>query len=377
MITRRSLLAATAGALAFHGSARAEPGPVVKPLPPEYFTVHGTNAETRWEALSGVGDLVPIDRFFVRNHTRTPLIDAQTWRLELHGTGLRRPLSLNYRELRALPSCTVDAVIQCAGNGRSLYASQQGQAVSGTPWKLGAVGLARWRGVKLSTLLRLAGVRRDAVDVLPVGLDPEYVTGGVNLGRVRRPLPVAKALDDVLVAYEMNGERLPPDHGFPARLVVPGWIGIASIKWLGSIEVATTPLSSPWNTQYYRMIGPDYPADGTLVTTQVTKSAFELAWGAALPVGRHVLTGRSWSPDGRVRRVDVSVDGVTWRRARPTSSGRGWLRWQVPWHAETPGQHVLRARATDGAGQAQPDVAPYNTQGYLFGAVARHPVTVA
>ncbi|GLZ33791.1 sulfite oxidase [Lentzea sp. NBRC 105346] len=352
----------------------AEPGPIVKPLPPEYFTVHGTNAEMKWTALSG--HVIPNDRFFVRNHTRTPVIDAATWRLRVHGNGVRRPLELTYRDLRALPSCTVETVIECAGNGRSFYTSQQGQAVAGTPWKLGAVGLARWRGVRLSTVLRLAGLRHDAVDVLPVGLDPEYVTGGVNLGRVRRPLPVEKALDDTLIAYEMNGEPLPPDHGFPARLVVPGWIGIASIKWLGELEVATTALDSPWDTQYYRMVGPTYPAEGTLVTTQVTKSAFELAWGATLPLGRQVLTGRSWSPDGRVRRVDVSTDGTTWRRAVPTSSGHGWLQWQVPFHPAAPGQYELRARATDSRGVAQPDVSPLNTQGYLFGAVVRHPVNV-
>ncbi len=179
---------------------------------------------------------------------------------------------------------------------------------------------------------------------------------------------MSKALDDVLVAYEMNGAELPVDHGYPARLVVPGWVGVASIKWLGSLEVSETPLHSPWDTQYYRLLGPAYPADGTLVTTQVAKSAFELGFGATVPAGRQVLTGRSWAPGG-VRRISVSVDGRTWRRATPVSRG-GWTRWQIPWQA-TPGSHVLRARADD-----QPDEAPYNTQGYLFGAVVKHPVTV-
>lgn len=343
--------------------------PIVKPVPATDFTIHGTNAETRWEALRDTGSLTPIPKFFVRNHTSTPLLDAATWRLRIHGDGVRRPLSLSLADLRALPSCSVEALIECAGNGRSFFTSQQGQPVSGTPWRLGAVGNARWRGVSLGLLLRRAGVRPCAVDVLPVGLDAEYVTGGVNLGRVRRPLPVAKALDDVLVAYEMNDEPLPVDHGFPARLVVPGWIGIASIKWLGSVEVSTSPLSSPWDTQLYRLLGPAYPAEGTLVTTQVTKSAFELAWDAVLPAGRQVLTGRSWSPNG-VRRVEVSTDGRTWRRATPVSRG-AWTRWRVSWDA-TPGTHVLRVRADD-----QPDESVFNAQGYLFGAVVKHPVTVA
>jgi DMSO/TMAO reductase YedYZ molybdopterin-dependent catalytic subunit len=368
-------------------AAPAAAGPIVKPLPPELFYVYGTNAETRWEALRGQGYTVPNDRFFVRNHTLTPQIDVDTWRLRLFGTGLRgkptvdNPVEFSYRDLRQLPSHTLTAFIECAGNGRSFYPTQQGQSVSGTAWKLGAVGVANWRGVRLSTVLHHAGLTRSAVDVLPQGLDPDFVSGGVNLGPVRRPLPVAKALRDVLLAYEMNGETLPPDHGFPVRLVVPSWIGIASIKWLGQIEVADTPLFSPWNTEFYRLFGPDYPADGELLSNQVVKSAFELAWDAELAAGqRHVLRGRSWSGTGRVQRVEVSTDsGASWHRARLTGAGldRAWQRWEFPWRPPAPGAYTLRARAVDTTGAGQPDVAPYNTLGYVFGAVVHHPVTVA
>jgi DMSO/TMAO reductase YedYZ molybdopterin-dependent catalytic subunit len=364
--------------------ALADTGPIVKPLPGDTFIVHGTNAETRWEALADVGNLVPADRFFVRNHTGTPRLSSDTWRLQLFGTGLRgaptagNPVEIGYRDLLALPSETITARIECAGNGRNFFTTQQNQTVSGTPWQLGAVGVARWRGVRLATILRRAGLRPSAVDVLPQGLDPDYVTGGVNLGPVRRPLPVRKALDDVLVAYEMNGAPLPPDHGFPVRLVVPDWVGIASIKWLGRIEVSATPLTSPWNTQFYRLFGPDYPADGELVGEQNTKSAFELPWHGTLSAGRvHRLHGRSWSGAGSIRRVEVSTDGGrSWRRATPHGSGHGWQRWSVPWRPAAPGSYTLRARATDSTGATQPAVAPYNTQGYLFGAVVGHPVTV-
>ncbi|MGW5739895.1 sulfite oxidase [Amycolatopsis sp. NPDC003861] len=383
-LSRRDLLRLTAAgglALAVPGTAAAAAGgPIVKPLPPELFDVHGSNAETRWEAMSGRGYLTPVDRFFVRDHTSTPVLDADTWRLRLFGSGLRKPAELSYRELRALPSETITAFIECAGNGRSFFTSQQGQTVAGTAWKLGAVGVARWRGVRLATVLAQAGLTRDAVDVLPEGLDADYVTGGVNLGKVRRPLPVAKALEDVLLAYEMNGQPLPPDHGFPVRLVVPSWAGISSIKWLGRIEVSATPLVSPWNTQYYRLLGPDYPAEGTLVTEQVVKSAFELPWDATLAAGRRqVLRGRSWSGHGRIRRVEVSTDGATWQPAKPVGPAhdRGWLQWEFPWRPRKAGAYTLRARATDVTGVRQPDVAPFNTQGYLFGAVVRHPVTVS
>ncbi|MGI8333956.1 sulfite oxidase [Actinomadura scrupuli] len=394
-LSRRNLLRASAGAgigAALLGSSpggAAADGPViVKPLPPELFTVYGTNAETRWEAMRGQGRLTPADRFFVRNHTRTPLIDARTWRLRLWGTGLHgsppeeRPIEFTHDDLLRLPAEELTAFIECTGNGRSFFTTQQGQTVSGTPWRLGGVGVARWRGVRLATVLERAGLSRRAVDLLPRGLDDEFVDKGVNLGRVRRPLPVAKALKDALLAYEMNGAPLPPDHGFPLRLVVPSWVGIASIKWLGDIQVADRPLFSPWNTQYYRMFGPGYPAEGgPPLTRQVVKSAFELPWDARLAAGRtEVLRGRSWSGNGRIRHVDVSVDGgATWRRARPRGQrgSRAWLQWELAWRPERPGAYELLARATDETGVTQPDQAPYNTLGYLFGAVVRHPVTVA
>ncbi|HYN92711.1 MAG TPA: sulfite oxidase [Pilimelia sp.] len=383
--------AAAVGAAAVgagHAPARAADaaGPIVKPLPPELFVTLGTNAEMRWEAMAGQGYLVPTDRFFVRNHTSTPLLDADTWRLRLFGTGLRgspgpdSPVELSYQDLRRLPTHSQSALVECAGNGRSFFTTQQGQSVAGTAWKLGAVGVARWRGVRLSTVLRHAGLTRGAVDVLPQGLDADFVTGGVNLGPVRRPLPVGKALDDVLLAYEMNGAPLPSDHGFPVRLVVPGWIGISSIKWLGSIEVAAGPLFSPWNTQFYRLFGPDYPAAGQLIGRQGIKSAFELPWNASIPAATPtVLRGRSWSGNATIRAVEVSTDdGRTWRPARlnRADAGRAWRRWELPWRPPVAGPVTLRARATDATGASQPDQARYNTLGYLFDGVVAHPVTV-
>ena len=235
--------------------------------------------------------------------------------------------------------------------------------------------------MRLGDVLRRAGLSPYAVDVQPRGLDAEYVSGGENLGRVRRPLPLAKALDDVLLAYEMNGERLPYDHGYPVRVLVPSWVGIASIKWVGDIEVSAQALYSPWNTTFYRLFGPSYPQGGTApLTRQVTKSAFELASGATFTARqRHVLHGRSWSGAGAVDRVDVSIDGgVNWRHARLHDRPRAgtWTRWSLEWRPEAPGATYLLARATDTAGRTQPDIAVSNTQGYLFDAVVRHPVNV-
>jgi DMSO/TMAO reductase YedYZ molybdopterin-dependent catalytic subunit len=393
-MTRRRLLRASAGAglamtaapLVPAGPARAA-SPIVKPLPPELFIDHGTNAETRWEAMRGQGYLTPADRFFVRNHVATPQIDARAWRLRLWGSGLRgsptleNPVEFGYEDLLAMPAQTLTAFVECTGNGRSLFASQQGQQVSGTPWKLGAAGVARWRGVPLADVLERAGITPAAVDVMPRGLDADYVDKGENMGRVRRPLPVAKALKDVLLAYEMNGRPLPPDHGFPVRVVVPSWVGIASVKWVGDIEVSDRPLFSPWNTRYYRLFGPGHPAEGSAPLTRMgVKSAFELPWDARLPAGGdQILHGRSWSGNGRIRRVEVSVDGgATWHRAVPRGPRpeHGWLLWEYRWRCPGKGSYELMARATDETGATQPDITPYNTLGYLFDAVARHPVTL-
>ncbi|MFG2752734.1 sulfite oxidase [Streptomyces xanthophaeus] len=370
--------AAAAGAAA---GAAAAPG-TVKPLPPELFTLRGTNAETNFAALRGTGPLTPVDRFFVRNHTVTPRIAADGWRLRVWGDALAGgPVEFSYDRLRSFPAVERTLFIECAGNGRSFYTTQQGQQVSGTAWTLGAIGVARWRGVRLSDVLRRAGVTRRAVDVLPRGLDDEVVTNGVNLGRVRRPLPASKALDDVILAYEMNGEPLPPDHGGPVRVVVPDWIGISSVKWVGDIEVSGQPLYTPWNTDLYRLFGPEHPAEGSApLTRQTLKSAFELELGATVPVHRtRLLTGRSWSGAAPVHRVEVSADGgARWQRARLHDAPRrgSWVRWSVPWTPRTTGTTALLARATDATGRTQPQTTAHNTQGYLFDAVVRHPVTV-
>src|SRR4051794_10602011 len=391
-LSRRRLLqvaAVAAPAIAGLGSlgplsappARAD-GPILKPLPPEWFTILGTNAETRFEALKGTGYLTPVERFFVRDHTATPLIDASTWRLRIFSIGLRgAPLEVTYDQLREMPSTEITCAIECAGNGRSFFGTQQGTPAPGSQWKLGAIGVARWRGVPLGDLLERAGIRpRHAVDVMPEGLDATVVANGVDQGHVRRPLPVAKAMHDVMVAYEMNDAPLLPDHGFPARLIVPGWIGIANIKWLGQIEVADHPLFSFWNTAQYRLTGPTYPPDSPPITNQAVKSAFELPVGATLPAGvPRVLTGRSWSGHRSIRRVDVSVDGgATWHRARlgDTNIPKAWVQWEVDWRPPAPGDYQLLARATDGGGRVQPDAVPFNDNGYLFWAVVRHPVMV-
>ncbi len=384
--TRRTLLRSAAvlgGALATRAfvplRALAGAPAIRKVLPAAWFVDYGTNAEMRWDSVDPTAYLTAQSRLFVRNHTATPTIDPAGYALKVYGDGLRTargadaPVSLSLAALRRLPRAHLVATHECTGNGRSFFASQQQSPTSGTAWTLGAVGTVRWEGVWLRDVLQRIGLRPDAVSIQAAGLDPSYSTGGVDYGPVRRPFPVAKALDDALLAWGMNGEPLLPDHGYPLRLVLPGWVGIASIKWLGSLEVSRTELSSPWNTTWYR-IGEE------ALSTNPVRSAWELAWGATLPRRRRLeLTGRSWSGAAPVRRVEVSVDGgATWQRARLGRARQlGWTRWSWTWAHPAPGAYELLARATDATGRTQPMVAAHNPNGYFFDAVVRHPVRVA
>jgi DMSO/TMAO reductase YedYZ molybdopterin-dependent catalytic subunit len=375
------LLAASGSLAAFAGGAllparagAADAQPVLKPTPPDLFNDFGSNKEMRWEAMYGRGYLVPNELFFVRNHTRTPKIEAGNWRLKIEGTGVSRALELTYDDLLAMPAASFLRYVECAGNGRSFFETAHGKKAQGTQWKLGAIGVAEWTGVPLRELLDRAGVKKSARDVMPEGLDDL---------KVRRPMSLAKAMEeDTLVVYAMNGQPLPPDHGFPARLLTPGWIGVANIKWVGRIQVSEEPLFSQWNTDTYVMIGPDYqpsaPAKGPILSLQAVKSALELPWNGEIAAGRRLVRGRAWSPNGKIERVEVSFDqGKSWQRARlrEPNIAKAWVRWDADWEAR-PGKQTIRVRATDERGNAQPERVAFNEQGYLFNAMVDHPVTV-
>ena len=355
-------------------AASANPGAWVKPVPEHDFVLHTTNAEMRWAGMGGHGYTTPNSLFFVRNHLKTARVDRATWRLQVSGSGVEAPLELSYDDLLKLRAeTTVRRFLECSGNGRVFFDEIGRQKADGTQWRLGAIGVAEWTGVPLGAVLERARTKRSARDVMPVGLDELMV---------RRPMPVAKAMaDDTLLVYAMNGEDLPPDHGAPVRALVPGWIGVASVKWVGRIEVSEEPLISDWNTTSYVLLGPGYaaegPAKGPVLTTQVVKSALELPWPATFPAGSRTLRGRSWSGAGRISKVEYRIDDGPWQAARlePPNEPLAWVRWSTEWDAP-PGSHTVRVRATDSAGNTQPDTVPFNQQGYLYGGIVAHPVTV-
>lgn len=342
---------------------------------PSPFVRHGTNLETKLEDLHGL--ITPNDLFFVRNHAPTPRIDPDRYVLTVTGAGVREDVRLGLDDLKALPRRTLIAYLECAGNWRGFSREATGRTASGSQWGTGAVGCAEWSGPALADVLALAGVREDAVDVNVVGTDD---------GAWERPMPVAKALDPAtILALYMNGSPLPPDHGFPVRAVVPGWVGSSSVKWVGRIEVATEKVWVRANTTSYVLAGEQWPAeehapaDGAPISLGAVKSALALPRPAQLLPGPHRVRGFAYSPHGPVERVEWSADGSNWSPARlavdPHALPYAWCPFDFEWTAVA-GDHVLRTRVTDAAGHVQPTEAVYNEKGYLLNPVLPHPVRV-
>ena len=342
------------------------------------FVQHGaTNLEARPENFGGF--LTPVEHFFVRNNASSIAVDSASYRLQVEGDAVATPLALTYEELLEMPSRTVFSYVECGGNQRSFFGSMLGQPTRGTQWGRGAVGMAVWTGVPLGEVLTRAGVTDAALDVQLVGLDADAPEGGF-----RRPIPFEKAMDpDTILAYRMNGAALPPDHGYPVRALVPGWVGSTSIKWLGRIEVSSQKVWSRNNTTSYVLIGEDYPpegeAQGRVATLQSIKSTLALPWPASLASGHRTIRGYAHSPHAPIAAVAWSPDGgQTWNDARVLAPlmKYAWARFEFEWEA-APGAHTLTTRATDQTGNTQPDEIPPNEKGYLFNMPLPHPVTVA
>ena len=344
---------------------------------PEPFIRRDASLEARLENMRGV--ITPNRFFFVRNNSASMDIDPDAWRLSIEGDAVSNPVELSYRDIRNMPSATLVSYLECAGNHRAMFGIVNGRQADGTQWGTGAIGNAEWTGVPLRDVLELAGIEPGAVSVLLVGLDP----GSPEVG-FRRVLPVEKAMrPDTLLAYAMNGEDLPKDHGFPLRAVVPGWVGSSFIKWLGRVVVSSERLWTRNNTTSYVLIGDDYPpegeADGQPVTTQSIKSALALPWPAELTAGRHLIHGYAHSPHAPISKVEWSADsGAIWSVADvgERQAMYSWTRFQFVWNAVR-GDGVLMTRATDEAGNTQPAAVPFNRKGYLFNQPLPHPVRVA
>ena len=324
-------------------------------------------------------DLTPVGLHYLLIHYDIPEVDPDAWRLEVDGL-VERPLSLSLEDLRARPSVDEVVTLECAGNGRALVDPH----VISQPWLFEAVGNARWSGTPLASVLEEAGVADTAVEVLFTGLD-HGVEGGEQQAYARS-LPLDEALrGEVLLAYDVNGVPLPPQHGFPLRVVVPGWYGMTSVKWLDRITVLEQPFQGYQMQQSYRLRHEEGDEGEPLSRVQVRALMVApgipefLSRARVVPAGDCLLRGRAWSGEGAVTSVEVSADGgETWGEAELDEAGLGrwaWRGWSHVWHAE-PGEHELCCRAHDDAGNTQPLEPPWNLGGYANNAVQRIAVTV-
>ncbi len=326
-------------------------------------------------------DLTPLGAHYLLTHYDIPHVDPGSFRLEVGGA-VSTPLSLSLDDLRARDTVTVPVTLECAGNGR---AKLRPRPVS-QPWLHEAVGTMAWTGTPLAALLRDAGLQDGAVDVIFTGADH-----GVERGTEQdyaRSLTVDQALaGSVLLAWAGNGHDLLPQHGAPLRLVVPGWYGMASVKWLRSIEVVTTSFDGPQMRAY--RLRQEADEDGVALSLIAPRALVLppgypdfLSRSRLVTAGIVLLEGRAWSGHGAVTEVEVTVDGgTTWRGAEldPPVGPYAWRRWSLRWEADTPGRHVVSARAVDASGRAQPTSLgdqPWNRGGFANSELQRLDVLV-
>ena len=337
---------------------------------------HPLNCETSIPALVG-GVVMPNAHFYVRNHFQNPDLDPTTFRLTVNGL-VERPLGFSLRELHNMRSQTIVATLECAGNGRTMF----DPPVGGEKWNLGAVSTAEWTGVPLVEILDRAGVRTAAREVLFRGADGGTVDGHSGPVRFERSLGLDRARDaEVLLAYAMNGEALPHQHGYPLRLIVPGWYAVASVKWLTEIELIDRPFDGPFQAEKYWY---ESERNGEIVREPVTLQKVRAlitdpAANQEVECGDLAIRGVAWSGAASIARVEVSVGGGSWQEARLVGERKrhSWQWWELVTRIEEPGVANLRVRATDLAGRIQPERAEWNRLGYGNNAIHEVPIRIA
>lgn len=325
--------------------------------------------------------ITPVPHFFVRNHMHEPsMLEAADWSLTIGGE-VEKPLTLSLADLAKLEPHTVTNTLECAGNGRAF----QNPRVPGVQWQRGAVGTARFTGPRLRDVLQRAGVKPTGKHVMFHGLDE--VPGKVP--PFIRSIPLEKATDaDTLIALQMNGAALTKHHGFPARALVPGWVGAASCKWLSEIKVLDKEFDGNFMNPGYRMpnqpIKPGEavkPEDTHPVTALGVKSIIASPTDGASLKSRSIhIQGAAWAGEGDIARVEISTDGgATWQAAQigKDQAHYAWRLWGYAWKAPKFGDYTIQSRATDSQGRTQPATAVWNPSGYLYNAIDQVKIHVA
>lgn len=326
------------------------------------------NLEMPFGSLGGF--ITPVDRFFVRGHYSIPQIDVKTWRLKVEGE-IETPLELTYDELRDMESLTIPVTLECAGNGRAFLIP----AVDGAQWELGAVSTAEWTGVPLSKVLRRAGLKHSVREVIFEGADQGEIKeppGPAGEIHYARSMPVEKANVDVLLAFKMNGENLTPAHGAPLRLIVPGWYGMASVKWLTRIIASAQPFNGYYQTIDYAYWerGPSAPTLVPITEMQVKAQIARPGFADAVRAGEtYPVQGAAWTAEAEITKVEISTDGgETWHNTQLLGEPirNAWRLWEYDWQVPTkPGKAALMARATDSEGRNQPTERDQDRHSYM------------
>jgi DMSO/TMAO reductase YedYZ molybdopterin-dependent catalytic subunit len=322
--------------------------------------------------------ITPTGLHYLLIHYDIPAVSAEQWRLKIAGT-VATPLDLTLDEIKRRPRRTIAVTMECAGNGRALFAPRR----ISQPWLLEAIGTAEWTGTPLRTILQEAGVSTDSVEIVFTGLD--LGVEGDQIQFYQRSLTVDEATrDEVLLAYEMNGEALPPQHGYPLRLVMPSWYGMASVKWLDRIEAVAEPFQGYQMAHAYRYAqsadGPGEAVDEIRARALMIPPGIPdfMTRDRLVDAGPVTLTGKAWAGRAHVSRVEVSVDGgSTWSEAQldESASPHAWTSWKFVWNAKA-GAYLLHVRASDANGNVQPLVQQWNFGGYGNNGVQRVNVIV-
>ncbi len=309
--------------------------------------------------------ITPAGMHYLLVHFDIPFVEVQDWSLSIGGL-VSQPLSLSLDEIRARPARTLAVTMECAGNGRALLSPR---SIS-QPWLVEAISTAEWTGTPLKPLLQEAGVQDAAVEILFTGLDQGVQ--GEEVQYYQRSLSLADAMqDEVLLAYEMNGRPLEPQHGYPLRLIVPGWYGMTSVKWLDRIEAIDHRFDGYQMDQTYRYSqsadDPGQPVEKIQVRSLMIQPGVPdfLTRGRLVQAGNLALMGRAWAGRLGISRVELSEDGgQSWSQAQLSEpvSAFAWREWTFQWDAR-PGRHTLCVRATDSQGNTQPVEQPWNYQG--------------
>lgn len=330
-------------------------------------------AETRLEQQTEA--TTPNARFFIRNHFGIPSLDASAWKLAIAGS-VKQPRAVTLAEIQKLPRRTFHATVECAGNGRSFLPPP----TEGNPFGYGAVSTAEWTGASLRDVLGADAFSPATREVVFVGADAGFEKNvGAEIS-FERSLPVEVALHpDTLLVYEMNGAPLPVEHGAPVRLLVPGWYGVASVKWLVGIRALEQPFEGYFQKQRY--VIPDGDAAPTPVRERGVRALItDPVDGAALTAGTVAIRGLAWSGNQPVEKVELSADGGRiWKVAEleAASSPYSWQRWSASLSLDRPGSYTLKVRATDLAGRTQPEAAKWNLLGYANNGIQAVTVEVA